>query len=106
MADEEVRRFGLTPRTRIAHDQERQRLLTGAAEEGRRHGIEEGRREGLEFLRIEPEHNGTMAIVGGAIVPLLVGALADVTSLATALVIPAICYLLIATYGWSARNPA
>lgn len=47
-----------------------------------------------------------MAIVGGAIVPLLVGALADVTSLATALVIPAICYLLIATYGWSARNPA
>jgi MFS transporter, FHS family, L-fucose permease len=47
-----------------------------------------------------------MAIVGGAIIPLLVGALADATSLATALVVPAVCYLLIAAYGWSARKPA
>lgn len=44
-----------------------------------------------------------MAIVGGAIVPLLVGALADATTLATALVIPAACYLVIASFGWSAR---
>ncbi len=47
-----------------------------------------------------------MAIVGGAIVPLIVGALADRTSLAAALVVPALCYLLIAVYGWSARKPA
>ena len=47
-----------------------------------------------------------MCIVGGAIIPLLVGALADRTSLATSLVIPALCYLLIAVYGWSARKPA
>jgi MFS transporter, FHS family, L-fucose permease len=47
-----------------------------------------------------------MAIVGGAIIPLAVGALADATSLATSLIVPAICYLLIAAYGWSARNPA
>ena len=47
-----------------------------------------------------------MGIVGGALIPLLVGVVADVTSLATSLVIPAFCYLLIASYGWSARNPA
>jgi FHS family L-fucose permease-like MFS transporter len=47
-----------------------------------------------------------MAIVGGAVIPLAVGSLADVTSLATSLVIPAVCYLFIAAYGWSARNPA
>ncbi|MEJ7926348.1 sugar MFS transporter [Sphingobium sp. AN641] len=47
-----------------------------------------------------------MAIVGGAIIPLLTGAIADATSLAMALTIPAICYLLIAIYGWSARHRA
>jgi MFS transporter, FHS family, L-fucose permease len=47
-----------------------------------------------------------MGIVGGALIPLAVGALADQTSLATSLVVPALCYLLIAVYGWSARNPA
>jgi FHS family L-fucose permease-like MFS transporter len=47
-----------------------------------------------------------MGIVGGALIPLAVGALADATSLATSLIVPAICYLLIAAYGWSARNPA
>jgi MFS transporter, FHS family, L-fucose permease len=47
-----------------------------------------------------------MGIVGGAIIPLIVGALADATSLGTSLIIPAFCYLLIAIYGWSARNPA
>ena len=46
-----------------------------------------------------------MAIVGGAIVPLLFGAVADVSSLATALVVPVACYLAIAAYGWLARRP-
>lgn len=46
-----------------------------------------------------------MGIVGGAFIPLLTGAVADATSLATALAVPATCYFLIAIYGWSARNP-
>jgi MFS transporter, FHS family, L-fucose permease len=47
-----------------------------------------------------------MGIVGGALIPLAVGALADATNLSTSLIVPALCYVLIATYGWSARNPA
>ncbi len=47
-----------------------------------------------------------MAIVGGAIIPLISGKVADMSSIATALVIPVLCYLLIAAYGWSARKPA
>lgn len=62
--------------------------------------------EGLEEQT--PQGSGLlcMAIVGGALIPLLTGAVADATSLAAALAIPAACYLLIAVYGWSARNPA
>jgi MFS transporter, FHS family, L-fucose permease len=45
-----------------------------------------------------------MAIVGGAIVPLATGALADATSIATALVIPVVCYVIIAGFGLSARK--
>ena len=40
-----------------------------------------------------------MAIVGGAIVPVAFGALADIHGLAFALLLPAACYLLIALYG-------
>lgn len=48
-----------------------------------------------------------VAICGGAIVPLLVGALADLTgSLAFALVLPAACYAIIAGFGIFARRPA
>jgi FHS family L-fucose permease-like MFS transporter len=47
-----------------------------------------------------------MAIVGGAIVPLLYGAVADLSTLATALVVPIACYFAIAAYGWLARHPA
>ncbi len=64
---------------------------------------------GVEGLGEEtPQGSGLlcMAIVGGALIPVAVGLLADATSLATSLIIPAICYLLIALYGWSARNPA
>lgn len=45
-----------------------------------------------------------MGIVGGALIPLLVGLVADHSSLATALVIPVCCYLAIAAYGWSCRS--
>jgi FHS family L-fucose permease-like MFS transporter len=47
-----------------------------------------------------------MAIVGGALVPVLGGAVADAATLAVALVVPALCYAIIATFGWSARRPA
>jgi len=47
-----------------------------------------------------------MAIVGGAIIPLLVGMLADATSLSVALAVPVACYLLIALYGWAVRGSA
>ena len=46
-----------------------------------------------------------MAIVWGAVIPLLTGALADKTTLATALILPALCYFAIAGYGWFARKP-
>ena len=48
-----------------------------------------------------------VAIFGGAVVPVLVGALADMTSsLALALALPATCYAVIAAFGWFARRPA
>ncbi|MBY0511610.1 MAG: sugar MFS transporter [Rhodospirillaceae bacterium] len=40
-----------------------------------------------------------MAIVGGAIVPVITGGVADATSLATSLLVPAACYVWIAIYG-------
>lgn len=44
------------------------------------------------------------AIVGGALIPLGYGAVADHAGLAVALFVPAVCYALIAAYGWlSAR---
>jgi FHS family L-fucose permease-like MFS transporter len=48
-----------------------------------------------------------VAIVGGAVVPLFTGMIADATgSLAAALVLPALCYAVIAAFGVYARRPA
>jgi FHS family L-fucose permease-like MFS transporter len=48
-----------------------------------------------------------VAIVGGAVIPLLTGVIADVTaSLALALVLPMACYAVIAGFGLYARRPA
>jgi FHS family L-fucose permease-like MFS transporter len=48
-----------------------------------------------------------VAIVGGAVVPLLTGIISDVTgSLAIAFVLPMICYAIIAAFGVYARRPA
>ena len=48
-----------------------------------------------------------VAIFGGAVVPLLTGVIADATgSLSTSLILPAICYAIIAGFGWYARRPA
>jgi FHS family L-fucose permease-like MFS transporter len=47
-----------------------------------------------------------MAIVGGAILPLATGALADATTIATALLIPVVCYVVIAIFGIADREEA
>lgn len=47
-----------------------------------------------------------MAIVGGAVIPFLAGAIADASTIATALILPAACYAAIAAFGWHARRPA
>jgi FHS family L-fucose permease-like MFS transporter len=48
-----------------------------------------------------------VAIFGGAVIPLLTGMIADASgSLATAFVLPALCYAIIAAFGWYARRPA
>ena len=48
-----------------------------------------------------------IAIFGGAVVPVLFGGIADVTgSLTLALILPALCYAVIAAFGWYARRPA
>ena len=50
-----------------------------------------------------PQASGLLctAIVGGAIVPLLTGATADAAGLSAALIIPALCYAIIAVFGLS-----
>ena len=63
--------------------------------------------EGLGKRAAEGSGVIATAIVGGAIVPPLTGALADGTgSLQLALALPALCYLVIAGYGIYARRPA
>jgi FHS family L-fucose permease-like MFS transporter len=46
-----------------------------------------------------------MAIVGGAIIPVLVGALADRIGIHHSFLLPAICYLYIVYYGFRGSNP-
>lgn len=45
-----------------------------------------------------------MAIVGGAIVPLVQGAVADQVGIQLALFVPSACYVYIAYYGWKYRH--
>ncbi len=55
-----------------------------------------------------PKASGILctAIVGGAVVPLILGAVADAASVRTGLVVPILCYLVIAAFGrWAHRNP-
>ncbi|MDB5460075.1 MAG: glucose transporter [Caulobacteraceae bacterium] len=47
-----------------------------------------------------------VAIVGGALVPLLTGRVADLAGLHAALLVPAICYATILAFGVYARRPA
>ena len=62
--------------------------------------------EGLGARAAEGSGIIATAIVGGAIVPLLLGYVADVTgSLKIALIVPAACYACICAYGVFARRP-
>jgi MFS transporter, FHS family, L-fucose permease len=48
-----------------------------------------------------------IAIFGGAVIPLVTGIIADATgSLSFAFILPALCYAIIAGFGWFARRPA
>ncbi|HEX8555910.1 MAG TPA: sugar MFS transporter [Sphingomonas sp.] len=63
--------------------------------------------EGLGRRTAEGSGVIATAIVGGAVIPPLTGMLADTSgSLQFALLLPAICYALIAGYGMYARRPA
>jgi len=64
-------------------------------------------------LAIEGENGDTpqasallcMSIVGGAVIPLLTGTIADRIGLSLALFVPAACYVWIAIYGWITARP-
>ncbi len=45
-----------------------------------------------------------MAIVGGALIPLLVGHLADLLGVQHAFIVPVVCYVFIAAFGFAARR--
>jgi len=62
--------------------------------------------EGLGRRAAEGSGIICVAIVGGAIVPLITGHAADVAGLKAALIVPAVCYAGILSYGWYARRPA
>ncbi|HEV7613987.1 MAG TPA: sugar MFS transporter [Steroidobacteraceae bacterium] len=61
--------------------------------------------EGLGKRAAEGSGIICMAIVGGAVVPLVTGNAADLWGLKQALVVPAVCYLTILGFGWYARRP-
>ena len=61
--------------------------------------------EGLGTRAAEGSGIICMAIVGGAVVPLVTGNAADLWGLKQALIVPAACYLTILCFGWFARRP-
>ena len=62
--------------------------------------------EGLGKRTAEGSGVICMAIVGGAIVPLLMGYTADMAGLKMSLIVPALCYAVIVYFGLYARRPA
>lgn len=61
--------------------------------------------EGLGERAAEGSGVLCVAIVGGAVVPLLTGYAADIWDWKAALLVPAVCYLGILIFGWFARRP-
>ena len=62
--------------------------------------------EGLGSRAAEGSGIICVAIVGGAIVPLVTGQAADMTGLKESLIVPALCYAGICGFGWYARRSA
>jgi FHS family L-fucose permease-like MFS transporter len=62
--------------------------------------------EGLGKRAAEGSGVICMAIVGGAVIPLITGNAADLWGLKQALIVPAACYFGILLFGWFARRPA
>jgi MFS transporter, FHS family, L-fucose permease len=62
--------------------------------------------EGLGSRAAEGSGVICMAIVGGAIIPPLTGHIADLAGLRLSLLLPAVCYAIIAGFGLYARRPA
>jgi FHS family L-fucose permease-like MFS transporter len=62
--------------------------------------------EGLQERAEEASGIICVAIVGGAIVPLIYGHVADISTRQFALLVPALCYAVIAGFGIFARRPA
>ena len=62
--------------------------------------------EGLGTRAAEGSGIICVAIVGGAVIPPLTGFIADIAGLRLSLLLPAICYALIAGFGIYARRPA
>jgi FHS family L-fucose permease-like MFS transporter len=63
--------------------------------------------EGLGTRAAEGSGILCVAIVGGAVIPPLTGRIADLSgSLSVALALPALCYIVIASFGLYARRPA
>jgi FHS family L-fucose permease-like MFS transporter len=62
--------------------------------------------EGLQKRAEEASGIICVAIVGGAIVPLIYGHVADISTRQFALLVPALCYAVIAGFGVFARRPA
>jgi FHS family L-fucose permease-like MFS transporter len=61
--------------------------------------------EGLGKRAAEGSGIICMAIVGGAVVPIVTGKVADLWSLKAGLIVPAACYAGILLFGWFARRP-
>jgi FHS family L-fucose permease-like MFS transporter len=61
--------------------------------------------EGLGKRTAEGSGIICVAIVGGAVVPILTGRVADLSSLRWALLVPAACYSVIVLFGWFTRRP-
>ncbi len=62
--------------------------------------------EGLGPRAAEASGIICVAIVGGAIVPLITGRMADLAGLKAAMIVPAVCYAVICGFGIYARRPA
>jgi len=58
--------------------------------------------KGLDDLAASASGLLCLGIVGGAIVPMITGAVADRAGLSTALLVPAVCYVWLAAYGFLA----